>query len=107
MAPSPAPPRSPVPWLVTCTVRVYQWLLLACPHVFRHAYGREMVLVFRQCCQDAYQQQGGRGVVARWWPTLMEIVAGAIADTRAALALTCTRRNRVNRLRRAELTVFW
>jgi hypothetical protein len=103
----PAPPHSPLPWLVACTVQAYQWLLLACPRDFRHAYGREMVLVFRQCCQDAYRQQGWRGVVALWLPTFMEMLAGAIADYGTAIVLAFARRNQVNRLRRVELTVFW
>lgn len=99
MAASPSTPRPASSWIITLTVRMYRWLLGACPPGFRRDYGREMAQVFRQCCQDAYRQRGRRGVLHLWLPTLIDLLIGVIAEYSRALALAFTRRTTVDRLR--------
>jgi hypothetical protein len=107
MAASPSTPRPALLWMVAFSVRVYQWLLGACPRDFYQAYSKEMVQVFRQCCLDAYRQRGRRSVLRLWLPTLIDLLIGVIAEYRRMLALAYVRRNTVNRLRSTERTIFW
>ena len=59
-------------WALAISDRLYHLLLLAYPARFRRAYGRDMEQLFRDCCRDAYGQNGALGLIGLWLPTLFE-----------------------------------
>ncbi len=68
------------PWIISFSVRIYQWLIRMGPIKFRREYGSHIVQVFRQCCRDAYQEQGVYGVMRLWLPMFGEAVAGMLVE---------------------------
>src|ERR1700694_19023 len=74
-----------VSWIVSLSVRVYQWLLYIGPAEFRSEYGQSMIQVFRQCCRDAYQHQGARGVLRLWLPVFSDQLIGLLAERLSTL----------------------
>jgi hypothetical protein len=80
-----------VSWIVSLSVRVYQWLLYIGPAEFRSEYGQSMIQVFRQCCRDAYQHQGARGVLRLWLPVFSDQLIGLLAER---LSMLVHKRNR-------------
>lgn len=72
-------------WIISFSVRIYQWLIRMGPVGFRHEYGLHIVQVFRQCCRDAYQAQGVYGVMRLWLPMFGEAVTGMLVEHLCAL----------------------
>jgi hypothetical protein len=59
------------------SVRFYGWLLLAYPREFRHAFGDQMVQVFRDC----YRAEARRGSLPGFWlRTLIDLVFTAAKE---------------------------
>ena len=48
------------------SARVYRWLLRCYPEAFRHDFGDEMELVFRELATDAWAERGRRGLASVW-----------------------------------------
>ncbi len=80
-------------WIVSLSVRVYQWLLYIGPAEFRREYGQSMMQVFRQCCHDAYQHQGARGVLRLWLPVFSDQLIGLLAERLSTLGHKRNRRS--------------
>jgi hypothetical protein len=57
--------------------RAYAWLLRAYPARFRAEFGGEMVLVFSDCCSDAWRCGGPLGVWRVLGRTLLDMLASA------------------------------
>jgi hypothetical protein len=99
-------------WIISFSVRLYQWLLYIGPAGFRHEYGLPMVQVFRECCRDAYQRRGTRGVVSLWSPTFSDLVVGMIAEHFSSLGGTRELdlyerlRQMLRTMRRSMITIF-
>ncbi|QBD80383.1 hypothetical protein EPA93_32190 [Ktedonosporobacter rubrisoli] len=70
----------PSPWIVASSIRFYQWLLWLGPAEFCREYAPPILQSFRQCCRDAYQQQGAWGVMRLWLPLYGEVVGGMLAE---------------------------
>src|SRR5712692_5817324 len=79
--------------IVSLSVRVYQWLLYIGPAEFRREYGQLMMQVFRQCCHDAYQHQGARGVLRLWLPVFSDQLIGLLAERLSTLGHKRNRRS--------------
>jgi hypothetical protein len=60
-------------WWLRVSVRLYAGLLIVYPRTFRETYGREMVLLFRDCNRDAVRRGGLRGLPALWGRTLGDL----------------------------------
>jgi hypothetical protein len=67
-------------YLLLVSERLFHWLLHIYPADFREAYGREMALVFRESCRTTVHQAGFIGMVGLWLPTLLDVVATAVAE---------------------------
>ena len=81
-------PRHPSPWIVECSIRVYQWLLWLGPVEFCREYAPAILQVFRECCQEAYTQRGVWGVLRLWLPMFGEVVGGMLEEHLYALQQT-------------------
>ena len=81
-------PKQRSPWIVVFSIHVYQWLLWLGPAAFCREYAPSILQVFRQCCQDAYQQRGAWGVLRLWLPMFGEVVGGMLAEHLYALQHT-------------------
>lgn len=90
------------PWIVTCSIRVYQWLLWLGPAEFCREYAPSILQSFRQCCQDAYHQRGTWGVLRLWLPLFGEVVGGMLAEHLSALQHTLVRDERILRMLRTQ-----
>ena len=77
--------------IIAVSQRLYQRLLGAYPADFRHQYGTQMTQVFLDCCRMAYQQNGIRGVLQLWIPTLGDLISNAIAEHVSTLMLRLRR----------------
>lgn len=77
--------RNRTPWIITCSLLLYRWLLSLTPDEFSNEYAEPALQVFRQCCQDAYHKQGTRGVLRLWLPTLTDALHGILAEQGATL----------------------
>src|ERR1700730_4057392 len=66
--------------IISVSEHLYKRLLVAYPASFRQQYGPQMTQVFLDCCHVAYQQDGTRGVLRLWIPTLSDLLANAIAE---------------------------
>ncbi|HET8845448.1 MAG TPA: hypothetical protein VFN35_28505, partial [Ktedonobacteraceae bacterium] len=74
-----------VPWIIACSLHTYRWLLTLTPDEFANVYSEPALHVFRQCCQDAYDKQGTRGVLNLWLPTFSDALYGIIAEQGSSL----------------------
>jgi hypothetical protein len=72
--------RTPIPWIITLSLRLYRWLLSVGPATYRAEYEEPTLQVFRQCCRDAYQQRGTLGVMLLWLPMFSEAIFGMLAE---------------------------
>ncbi len=72
--------KSGLPKIVSLSLALYRWLLKLGPATFRRDYGVPAVQDFRQCCRDAYEEQGTFGVVRLWPGLLGETVTGLLAE---------------------------
>lgn len=90
------------PRIVTCSIRVYQWLLWLGPAEFCREYAPSILQSFRQCCQDAYRQRGTWGVLRLWLPLFGEVVGGMLAEHLSALQHTLVRDERILHMLRTQ-----
>jgi len=72
--------RTPMPWIITLSLRLYRWLLRVGPITYRTEYEEPTLQVFRQCCRDAYRQRGTWGVMLLWLPMFSEAIFGMLAE---------------------------
>jgi len=96
------PPVHATPWIVGVSIRVYRWLLFLGPAEFCREYAPSMLQVFRQCCQDAYQQRGAWGVLRLWLPMFGEFVGGMLAEQLYALQHTLLIDERIQHMLRTQ-----
>ena len=65
-------------------LRFSEWLYAALLHLypkkFRAAYSQQMRLTFRDACQAAYHQNGIGGLLALWFPTLIDLFKSALEE---------------------------
>lgn len=71
--------------LLRVSNRTYQLLLFAYPARFRGMYGKHMAQVFRDCCRDAYQQEGSWKVMVLWLVAIYDLVTNALGEHIAIL----------------------
>jgi hypothetical protein len=69
-----------MPWIIACSLQLYRWLLTLAPDEFSDEYTDPALQVFRQCCWDAYHEQGTRGVLRLWLPTFVDALHGILAE---------------------------
>jgi hypothetical protein len=62
---------------VTGSQRIYRSLLLVYPRAFRQVYGADMVQVFGDRLREERSASGGRGSVAVWFRTLLDLFKSA------------------------------
>ncbi|HLI68570.1 MAG TPA: hypothetical protein VKV19_02315 [Ktedonobacteraceae bacterium] len=74
-----------VPWIITCSLLLYRWLLALAPDEFSGEYAGPALQVFRQCCWDAYRECGARGVLRLWLPTFADALRGILAEQSTTL----------------------
>ena len=60
--------------------RLYGALLHLYPKNFRAAYSQQMRLTFRDACRAAYHQNGMGGLLALWFPTLIDLFKSALEE---------------------------
>jgi hypothetical protein len=77
--------RTPMPWIITLSLRLYRWLLRMGPTTYHTEYEEPTLQVFRQCCRDAYRQRGTLGVMLLWLPMFSEAIFGMLAEHFSAL----------------------
>ncbi|MGH2505860.1 MAG: hypothetical protein ACRDHZ_00335 [Ktedonobacteraceae bacterium] len=68
------------PWIITCSLLCYRWLLILAPDEFSGEYTEPALQVFRQCCYDAYREHGPYGVLHLWLPTFTDALHGILAE---------------------------
>jgi hypothetical protein len=59
---------------------LYAALLHLYPKTFRAAYGQQMRLTFRDACRAAYHRGGTAGLLALWFPTLLDLIKSALEE---------------------------
>ena len=59
---------------------LYKMLLHLYPKPFRAAYGQQMRLTFRDACRVAYSRNGVGGLLALWFPTLLDLFKSALEE---------------------------
>ena len=72
--------RHHLPWIITCSLLFYRWLLTLAPDEFSEQYADPALQVFHQCCWDAYREHGTRGVLHLWLPTFTDALQGILAE---------------------------
>ncbi|HEY0753893.1 MAG TPA: hypothetical protein VGD98_08035 [Ktedonobacteraceae bacterium] len=101
---------SSCPWLVTCSISVYRWLLWLGPAEFCREYAPAILQSFQKLCQDAYQQRGVWGVSRLWLPLFGDVVGGMLAEHLSALQHRLVRDERIlhmlRRQRHAIIMIF-
>lgn len=65
---------------MTLSERIYAGLLRLYPAAFRETYGREMLLIFRDQCRDAYRKSGRWGIAQVWLRTLADLARSVPAE---------------------------
>ena len=60
--------------------RLYGALLCLYPKPFRATHGQPMRLTFRDACREAYRRNGAGGLLALWFPTLLDLFQSAFAE---------------------------
>ena len=74
-----------IPWIIMCSLLLYRWLLTLTSDAFFNEYAEPALQVFRQCCWDAYHENGTRGVLRLWFPTFADAIWGILAEQIAIL----------------------
>lgn len=69
-----------MPGQLLISERLYEALLYLYPKKFRAAYGRPMCLTFRDACRAAVRQNGTSGLIAVWFPTLLDLFKSALEE---------------------------
>lgn len=77
--------RQRLPWSVRASMAAYAVLLRAYPRRFRERYGAEMVLLFRDCCREAYRERGGAGLLRLWPGVLLDFARTAAQEWASGL----------------------
>lgn len=72
--------RHRLPWIITCSLLLYRWLLILAPGEFSNEYTEPALQVFHQCCRDAYRERGTWGVLRLWPPTFLDALHGIVAE---------------------------
>ena len=72
--------QGPLPWIISCSIRLYRWLLRLGPESYRRQYGDLTLQLFQACCWDAYRRRGTRGVLSLWLPLFSDLVAQMVAE---------------------------
>lgn len=72
--------RTRLPRIIACSLLLYRWLLSLAPDEFSDEYAAPALQLFRQCCWDAYREQGTRGVLSLWLPTFSDAFQGILAE---------------------------
>lgn len=68
------------PWIVACSIHVYQWLLWLGPAEFCREYAPSILQSFRLRCQDAYRQHGAWEALRLWLPLFDDVVGAMVAE---------------------------
>src|SRR5947209_8048191 len=87
------------------TTLLYRWLLSLGPEAFRCDYATPALQDFRQCCLDAYQEQGSFGVLRLWPGLLRETVIGLLAEY--LTEIFGRKRPMLSTIRRSMIVAFW
>lgn len=88
-------PRSPFARILPASERLYCFLLLAYPPVYRREYGHLMAQAYRDMCRGTYHRKGMGGVVALWCRILADVATSSVVQHLDALqegGLTMTRK---------------
>lgn len=72
--------RTATPQIVSHAEALYRLLLFVYPSRFRHAYGQQMALTFRDCCRDALQKGSKQTLAGLWCIVLYDLVTSASAE---------------------------
>lgn len=59
---------------------LYRALLYLYPRPFQAVYGQQMCLTFRDACREAYRRNGSSGLLALWFPTLLDLFQTALEE---------------------------
>jgi protein phosphatase len=79
--------RKAIPQIVSRAESLYRLLLFVYPPRFRHIYGQQMALTFRDCCRDTLQQDRKLALVGLWCVVLYDLVTSACSEhTKSCLA---------------------
>jgi len=65
--------------------RVYQGLVCLFPSAFRRMYGPQMTRMFRQCCREAIQHHGLKGLTRLWLHILADFTVNLVLEWSATL----------------------
>jgi hypothetical protein len=98
-------PTRPLPKIIVLSVLLYRCLLSLGPGAFRRNYAVPALQDFRQCCRDAYQQQGSFGVLRLWPGLLGETVPGLLVEYWTEFF--GRRHPMLSVVRRSIVAVFW
>src|SRR5690242_3108164 len=72
--------RTATPQIVSRAETLYRLLLFIYPSRFRHIYGQQMALTFRDCCRDTLQQGSKMTLAGLWRIVLYDLVTSACAE---------------------------
>lgn len=98
-------PRRSLPKMIALSLLLYRCLLRLGPAAFHRDYAAPALQDFRQCCHNAYQQEGSFGVL-RLWPGLVgETLAGLLAEYWTELFER--KRPMLPAVRRSMVATFW
>jgi serine/threonine protein phosphatase PrpC len=79
--------KNATPPIVSRAEALYRLLLFAYPPRFRHIYGQQMALTFRDCCRAALQRDGKLALAGLWYVVLYDLITSACAEhARSCLA---------------------
>jgi hypothetical protein len=70
----------PLPWILSCSIRLYRWLLCLGPKSYRRQYGNLTLQLFQESCEDAYRQRGPWGVLLLWPPLFSDVVREMLSE---------------------------
>lgn len=65
--------------------RIYRGLVCLFPPAFRQTFSPRMARLFRECCRDAVQQQGIKGLTCLWLHALPDFVVSLALEWNATL----------------------
>src|SRR5437660_8702131 len=101
----PTRPSRSLPKIIALSTLLYRWLLSLGPEAFRCDYATPALQDFRQCCLDAYQEQGSFGVLRLWPGLLRETVIGLLAEY--LTEIFGRKRPMLSTIRRSMIVAFW
>jgi len=101
----PTTPSHSLPKIIALSTLLYRWLLSLGPEAFRRDYAIPALQDFRQCCRDAYQEQGSFGVLRLCPGLLGETVIGLLAEY--LTEIFGRKRPMLSTIRRSMIAAFW